>query len=298
MNGFKRILPREAIEAQEPEMFISTVHPKAYLAGCINGDAYLSKPGRKCKYGTFGLNAKDLDFVQMFVACIRQEYGFEVNITKHSESFFSARRYNSKDVFSGLESYEPQTQIEIASWIRGVFDSDGSVFIGKHKGGRNNSRHRLIVICQSYLDILQRVKTYLLAIGIASKIYNTKLSKSHYGTKPMYRLQITGGRSSFGLFASLVGSSIKRKSDKIKAIVETYCDLKVTQRSAQLLGAKTKNEKRVNQTIPYVLDELRLRVASGRKPRMRECMDIKGYGGLLRYHNHSELLAMAFGESN
>lgn len=274
------------------------VHPKAYLAGCLNGDAYLSKTQRRHKHGTFGLTAKDLDFVQMFAICIRKAYGFEVNVNNHGAGYFVARRYNSKGIFNDLELYQPVGLCETASWIRGVFDSDGSAVIGSHKNKGENSRYRTISICGSYIEILEKAGRYLLQLGIGSKIHATKLGKDHYGTKPIYRLQIVGGRNSHERFASLIGSSIKRKMDKLREIVSTYCNLDDERRAAQLLGAKSKNAKRIALVIPYVLDQIKRKIIGDRNPRLRECLSIKGYGSLLKYHNHLELVSMAKEEFN
>jgi hypothetical protein len=275
-------------------MQVDQVHPKSYLAGCLNGDAYLTKANY------FGLSAKDEDFAQMFAECVQQSYGFNLKVRQAKGGFYVAQRYNGNGVFNDLVEYVPSRPIQMASWIRGVFDSDGSAVIGECKRKRSNPKYRVIVICMSYREILERVRDYLGQLGIKSVIDTDKMHASHRGTRQMYRVRITGGRPCIELFARLIGSSIARKAAKLNEMVATYCNRIDESRKGQLLGASSKNANRNAIVVPYVvgkIKELASNKATGRATG-RECKSIKGYTGLLKYFTHCSLLEMAQKEAS
>jgi len=56
---------------------------------------------------------------------------------------------------------------------------------------------------------------------------------------------------------------------------------------------ETKRQKRMTQTLPYVIIEIRQLIEKGIKPTQVNCRDIKGYGALLRYYTQSDLVRMA-----
>lgn len=259
---------------------------RAYLAGVLNGDGYIAK--------VFGLNVKDKDFAEAFSKALKDGFNVTVEPKQDKRGIWVVRKGSRTGKFDFLRSYEPQGTEEKASWLRGLFDSEGNATLRKN-GISQNSYGRRVAIYSSNLETLERAKRYLLDLFIpTNRIRLTKNSNGHKGTKLIYELTISGGRENYINFSRIVGSSIHRKQEILDAIPSSYKpDISQHCREIQKIGAETKHKNTMTVTLPFVIQEVNKMIQKGVKPTQRACRAIPGYNSIQRYISQSELIAMA-----
>lgn len=211
--------------------------PKAYLAGCLKGDAWLD--GR-----CLGLRVKDRDFALSFSCAVRLICGSVCDPKQESRGYWVVRRFNSNSIFNSLEAYIPKSNDEKRSWLLGWFDSEGNANHSKLNRGENcfNRRISMYSTNRATVDFGEML---LNDLGMRTGRGFVKPSDGHYGDRPVIELRLLASQVNFKIFRDLIGSNIARKMRKISAMVSSYQDVSEYCRMAQLKGAASRKANRI-----------------------------------------------------
>jgi hypothetical protein len=257
----------------------------AYLAGVARGDAWCTK--------TFGLRCNDRDFSRQFVRTIRAAFSVSVKSARDERGYWLARVGNKTGRFNAVLTFEATCALTTGAWLRGLFDSEGNAQLCKLRRGES-SYSRRVAFYSTRRETLEIAVRYLDDLGIPTILRATKNSATHKGTKVVHELVVRASRANYSRFADLVGSSIRRKTDALQAIVATYHpDLSAARRASQRLGAAAKHRKLIRDTLPRVICGIRALIESGVKPTQRACYSIPGFSSIQRYFPQSELVKKA-----
>jgi hypothetical protein len=120
---------------------------KAYLLGALHDST-------KAKY-TFRICQKSLEYIQ-FISKTVKSLGYRCWIYKEGKNRNLYIAEFSQKLLSGCE---PQSDDEKRSYVRGYFDSEGGV-------PRSNDARYYIYFAQKNLGDLQKLKSYVLDLGI------------------------------------------------------------------------------------------------------------------------------------
>lgn len=199
----------------------------AYIIGVYLGDASISN--RNYQYRV-RLKVVDKDFAESFEKALKSiganpRTGLEHNSGRTDRWWVEV---TNKELFMFLKG--PKEQLfEIArvyprEFLRGFFDSEGSVFVDK------KDPRRTTVVADNYnTEVLKLCKELLRTLGIHSTIYLVKKK----GTKVMirgqeyqynndlYRISIHR-KTSVARFAEKIGFSISRKQEKLETFLEAF----------------------------------------------------------------------------
>jgi intein-encoded DNA endonuclease-like protein len=186
----------------------------SYILGVLEGDGYvIYKSG---KY-LIGLSTKDYDFAKYFYRKLTniglkpkthyyqtknknwsERYIVECNSKKFCEWYFNLNKYD--DYYKLLKEKEHKCM-----FLRGMFDSEGSVKV-EYKD--NKPIRRSIRISNTNVNLIKLCCDFLTEVGIKWSIH-----KQSYRKKQCYDIYIKA--ESFEYFKSIIGSSIKRKMDRL-----------------------------------------------------------------------------------
>lgn len=205
---------------------------EAYLSGVLHGDGWCTK--------TLGLRVKDRDFAEAFADAIEKVAAKRPNIIIDERGYFTVRVSNKTGKFSYLKDSEIRTAEDKASWLRGLFDSEGNASL---RNLRDHSFERRIGMYSTSVETLLRAKVYLTDLGMTTAFRMMKNSRGHKGSKTVHELKLRGSIENFSLFAKYVGSSIMRKHAIIEAIPLSYQPDHEYLRRAQLKGVAAKRRK-------------------------------------------------------
>lgn len=193
-----------------------------YLAGCLVGDACITKGHRKTINGYLRLRCADRDFATAFANAIFDGYGIRVNTLQDRDGYWDIRAYNGWRRFDALKSLRPTYHEEKAAWLRGFFDSEGNaVCVARPKRGPY-SWNRRVAMFSTNGATLEAARGFLSDLGIGSRICAWKCGAGHMGDKPVSAVILNSSKPNFHLFASVVGSSISRKQLTLSMIATTY----------------------------------------------------------------------------
>jgi len=191
----------------------------AYVLGVIEGDGCVTKNDR---HYYIRLNVIDKDFADEFECHLRN-----IGFTKIQRYIRKSKSVNRKDLhvvnvyskyfyewYWNLNKYESYLKMfnsnheYIAMFLKGIFDSEGCVYLDCRKNRKpqsttitiSNTDIKLINLCCNFLDIL-------------CIEYNIKSRKRNNNLKDMYDISIKP--YNFNDFKDKIGTSIKRKYDKM-----------------------------------------------------------------------------------
>src|SRR5215467_8261521 len=116
----------------------------------------------------------------------------------------------TKRLTSANESSKPQLCREMATWVRGLFDSEGNACLYLKKAN-SQSYGRNISLFSTTISTLERATHYLTCLQIPTYLYPRALSAGHKGNQTVYRLSVAGSYEHYLQFAERVGSTIPRK---------------------------------------------------------------------------------------
>ncbi|MNW37047.1 hypothetical protein D3C74_140780 [compost metagenome] len=256
----------------------------AYINGVLHGNGW-------CKQA-LSLRVKDYDFCKTFVDSVNRVLNKSFVPKTDERGFWLFRTSNRTGKLNYLLTYEPKGKLEFASWLKGLFDSEGNFQLTKIKG-KNSFNRRIATYCTD-LPTLEKAKFYLSELGIISEIKETKNSSTHIGTKVVYELRLKQSKYNYSLFSEYVGSSLERNRLTLHNIINSYVpDLSENRRQNQLKGAQSKHRKTMNETLPKVVEGIKLLIDQGIKPTQRACRVIPGYNSIQRYFPQNELIEMA-----
>lgn len=175
----------------------------AYLLGVRYGDGKLMIHPRTSQF-SFGLTVKDKEFVQKF-----QEVANKIVNKKRAALIWKTKRgywgytVYSKELFQYLkkpiQEHDKVINRFSIEFIRGFFDSEGSVFGYSVRMSNDNK------------ELLGYVQKLLGKLGIESKLHSQVRPDKH--NKVEYHLSIAGRNRA--IFAKIVGCTIQRKLNRL-----------------------------------------------------------------------------------
>ena len=225
------------------ELALSLKQPKAYLAGCLKGDAFMVAGRKDSIRGYIGLRVADQDFAEAFAASINSAYGLDVRPKPDERGYALVRTYNGYGRFDELRSMEPICPEAKAAWLRGLFDSEGNALCVRKPRGPF-SWDRRVAMFSTNTGTLDAALNHLACLGIESRITKWNHSAGHKGTKQVFCLSVACGKVSYQTFADIVGSSIARKQRVLELLPTTYHpDISRRRREIQLIGAAVKHAR-------------------------------------------------------
>lgn len=173
----------------------------AYIMGVIQGDGTISKSYQ------FKLEVKDADFAENFIKCL-MKIGVKTKLKKTNPPYLRVQfRRKNLALLLNKSSFRKLTQQQKISFINGIYDSEGSI----RKGSIRLAMSNKTIIS----DIYQIFKSF----GMNPKTSTKKGIKEGY--KTMYHINLHNQKS-FVKFHTHFHFSIKRKQDKLDAIVKSY----------------------------------------------------------------------------
>ncbi len=190
----------------------------AYICGVILGDGYIHKTT-----GSIELMVKDEDFANNFALFLKKWSTLTPYIYKRKYFVVCLNSIETTkfllENLNGLIDQIIGTMDEkiICSFLRGLFDSEGSIYYDKKRG----NVHLYMGITNR--KIAENVKYLLSKIGIESKFY---IRKQREGWKTFYKLEIQK-RKMQQLFLEKIGFSIQRK----QKILEEICNTEFLERA-------------------------------------------------------------------
>lgn len=266
-------------------MRLSIAHPMEYIAGVLLGDGWLTEATGLC------LKVKDKDFAEAFARSIEAAFGVYHTPLLVARRYWLVRRGNKMGRFDSLRDVKPRTASQKASWLRGLFDSEGNAQLRRTLQGWNCYGRR-IAIYSTTRSTLRTAARFMADLGISTRTTPTKNSKGHLGSKTVYELLVVPGLDQYSAFALKIGSNIARKAWTMLAMVASYQPDKRWLRRAQLLGAATKNRNRESVVIPRVAAAIQERIEAGESVASRACESIPGYFALRNHMTHREILSL------
>lgn len=195
---------------------------QAYLAGCLNGDAWISGPQKSSPNGYLCLRCADEDFATAFSDAITTGFSVPSKVTIDERGYYLVRKNNGFGRFELLREFEPYSQPEMGIWLRGLFDSEGSVNLSPKPANGPRSWDRRVGMFVTEEDILVRASEMLEALGISSRIRDWQSGSGHKGEKPVYALLLNSSQENYSKFSQLVGSSIARKREILERLPLSY----------------------------------------------------------------------------
>lgn len=231
-----------------PPLALSVRQPKAYLAGCLKGDACISRGHVNSIQGYIQLRVADWDFATAFSDALFYGYGRRSRPRKDERGYALVRSYNGYGRYNELLSFVPAIDDEHAAWLRGLFDSEGNVVCVPKPTKGERSWDRRVAIFSTNADALVAAQKSLDVFSIKSSIKPWISSAGHLGTLPVMALVLVASKDNFSNFRSVVGSSIYRKQAALDKIPGTYCaDLSQACREAQLRGVAVRKLRQVQR---------------------------------------------------
>jgi len=202
----------------------------AFILGTIYGDGHIRKSQNT--YYTICLNVIDEDFVLEFARAVKDQFKLTSVITKCSIKKYSpnwndqfklacysklAATYLKQFDINILKTYSMKIK---AGFVRGFFDSEGHVRLWHDK--KLDIYNRDITITNKSLELILFVNELLGDLNIDCKILKrtsmTRISKQVFDC---YDIKIYGIENII-LFQRLIGSSIKRKRDKLDELIDSF----------------------------------------------------------------------------
>lgn len=190
----------------------------AYLLGVLYGDGFMFSHVAS-KHYIIGLYVKDSDFISIFRELLNKEFGIKkrkirTRLSKYKTHriMFEYRIYSKQlteyfQPFMNDISWLNDSSADIkTSFLRGFFDSEGCVYFNLKLRiwhvDITNTDLELLKMCESLLNNLN-IKTCKIVIK----------KKASFKNKTVYSLFISN--PFIPEFTNLIGSSIKRKNDKL-----------------------------------------------------------------------------------
>lgn len=201
----------------------------SYVVGVLIGD------GCACEYKKKGAQRHDLklkvidkDFADEFSRCMTSIMGkvnsYAVWSNKRDKFWQTAVCSTELYYYYINKEYLPCIEQYPADFIKGFFDSEGSINSSKHG---NWNRVWKINCSNTNIDLLNTVKRLLFNLGIDSTISLgkhkgseiVKKEKTYYKNKDVYSLGIPSKHHH--KFVRLIGFTIKRKQDRLNELIAT-----------------------------------------------------------------------------
>ena len=227
MKGQRFPFRREALSLKE----------RSWFAGVLVGDGWCGT--------TIGLRSKDREFAEEFGRLLTLLVGTQVfarrEVRSNGRTYWVAR---TGAKILRQRAHEFQKEVDYASWLRGLFDSEGTATLCRMKV--RGYWDRQIVIHSTDSKLLLVAAKRMLRLDIPSVLTSVKKSMTHLGDKPVYRLRVRCSRGNYSRFAKLIGSTIRRKRKILEALPGSYSDQAVYTRLGQARGVVTRLRRKQN----------------------------------------------------
>lgn len=205
-------------EKKSKKLISKSMSPElAYLFGVIKGDGHIAK-------NFIHITTSNQEFAQILKEKLKNWSGLNVTIKKYRTGngnflwYIFLNSIEAVKLFKFLDLSSLRTDEEIASFIRGVADAEGSVTIFKSfdKNRQKYKRNYKIVIYNSDKKLIEGIQKLLFFLGIRSFIYRI-LPKNSFGKNPKYELVIS--HKSMKRFSELVGFNYPEKMEKLNRLI-------------------------------------------------------------------------------
>ena len=203
---------------------------KAEIVGIYIGDGYIYKNGNKYQIGFVGNPITDVSLFERVKELIKKEWNKEVNFKVRDNGLrmvFRSKKVSDfliKDLklTFGKGKCERVVIPEIISkdWnlakfaIRGIMDTDGSVFISKKPGVE---RYPTMEITTTSLVLANQLRDILLSQGF--RVGNIRKSTSRLSRLPAYRVALYG-KNNIRMWIKKIGFSNKYKLNRAKSYIQ------------------------------------------------------------------------------
>ena len=199
-----------SLRLKQPQISANITPEKTYVLGVLCGDAYLS--GRMVRLEI----RNDEDFISRFAQCLEKVYSLKANYRYYAKRNTLILEYHSMLVAKNLRSYgsfrtktwavpvcvmNSYDKELVGSFLRGLFDSDGSV------------GHYQVSLTSASLKGIEDVHTLLTRLDIKSKVRTDK--------RGYHSIYITG-KTNIWKFKNLIGFTIKRKMERFSTMYRGY----------------------------------------------------------------------------
>lgn len=235
----------------------------AYFVGLIAGDGSLSR--KEEIDSSTAIRFSNNDLKQEYIDIVRKLFEKEVEITPPSKKRAQDFRFGNRAIFELLKGLGVQKSKKLfipreiicnkeltIAYLRGLFDTDGSVY--DRKSHRSGTRGQ-IELTTIYKEFAEQIQNTLFRLGIPAYITErkSKTTVKRNGnlikSKKQYRIYITQN-AAIDRFAELVGFSVQRKKEKLKKIVGR----KKSRRYTEHVPAKIKKVLVIPSRYRYVYD--------------------------------------------
>lgn len=201
----------------------------SYVVGVLVGDGCASKYDKKgAQRHDIKLKVIDKEFAEEFSRCLASIMGkanpYAVWSNKKDNFWHTAVCSKELYYYYVNKGYSLCIEQYPAGFIKGFFDSEGSISCGKH-GSWNKVWY--IQCSNNNINLLDTVKQLLSVLGIDSAMSLrgrkgfkiTRKEKTYYKNKDVYSLSIPSKHHH--KFARLIGFTIKRKQDRLNELIAT-----------------------------------------------------------------------------
>jgi hypothetical protein len=232
-GSFNKSKQEAGLTVIQPKYFKLPEHSKslssslAYILGVCLGDAHVSiRSGQK----GIVLRVRDKDFAFNFRNYLKDWSERIPHFHVDNKNFYIVRLY-SKDIAEFIHSFDIK-DILVASreikcyFLKGLFDSEGSVGISNLDKPRKASRH--IGFYNSNRNLVYVVSEILKQLNMKHHI-NTRIHSGFGSNKLQYEIIITGFENILQ-FKQFVNFSIERKEEKLNTLLKSYVKFSYTDR--------------------------------------------------------------------
>jgi len=217
-----------------------------YILGVLEGDGHLGKDKKSSsRINFFKINVCDFEIVNT-IKIIFNLYSPETNITINKiKSRGNAKKqyvikFYSKEFFEqGLHLIKPKTIEQKRFYLRGLYDTEGSVGIYKRKGFK-----KWLNLYQKDTTKLDLWSEYLAEFGIESHKEYSKTGRSYISIRNL---------DSINLFKEFINFNIHRKSLTLHKIILKKYDIEMRQHLKTKIFEKAKRlYQETNLTLPEI----------------------------------------------
>lgn len=202
----------------------------AEIVGIYIGDGYIYRKNRKYQIGFVGNPITDKEMFDNLKVLILKEWNKETKIKFRERGLRLV--FNSKEICESLigglglahgkgkceKVFIPENILDdwnLAKYaLRGIIDSDGSVFVSKKPG---IEKYPTIEITTTSLILAEQLRNILLEQGF--RVANIRKSFSKLSKLPAYRVPLHGKRN-IEMWLNKIGFSNKYKENRAKSYIQ------------------------------------------------------------------------------
>lgn len=200
-----------------------------YVLGTVYGDGCCYRQKGTNAY-VIAMNASDKEFVRYFSIQLCKVLGRQKPIPIHKwqpkaqnrkPQYTASVRSKKLGLFIKSLTIKHQEQILKTEdckigFLRGFFDSDGTLSLWVCHDTRKTPKWLSISICNTNKQLLEAVKQLFTSIGIRTFRISRMKMMNRWNKKPLYQLSFSSSKQNLLLFISRIGTRIKRKQKNVE----------------------------------------------------------------------------------